>query len=103
MLIQTHSDILVVGLAADGQEAVELALKLRPDVVVLDVSMPRLSGIEAARQIVAALPETRVIGLTMFEDQERHEALHAAGAVQCLTKGRSSSHLVTAIRHHAAG
>jgi len=102
LLLEAQADIAVVGLASDGQEAVALARQLQPQVLVMDISMPRLNGIEATRQIIASLPEIRVIGLSMSEDPERKEEMRAAGAVTCLSKGGSPRALVAAIRKAVA-
>src|SRR3954471_22002950 len=71
----------VVGTARDGEEAVALALELRARVIVMDVSMPRMDGVEATRQIMHSAPDTRVVILTGHADQERAEAAMRAGAV----------------------
>jgi DNA-binding NarL/FixJ family response regulator len=69
-ILAASADMEVVAEASDGNEAVEKSLKTKPDVVVLDVSMPRLSGIEAARRIHEALPAARILVLTMHDDEE---------------------------------
>jgi two-component system, NarL family, response regulator DegU len=94
----------VVGLAADGQEAVERALALRPDVVLMDVQMPRVNGVEATAQLTAALPEARVIILTTFDyDEYVFEAIKA-GARGYLLKDTPADELLTIIRRvHAGG
>ena len=84
-------------MAADGQEAVTLAGTLRPHVVIMDVSMPRLDGIVATRQIVANWPQVKVIGLTMHADDATREAMRAAGAFDCLAKSDPTEILVGAI------
>jgi PAS domain S-box-containing protein len=96
-------DVKVVGAVSDGQAAVELALAVHPDVVMMDVVMPGLGGVEATRQIVARLPETRVIGLSMHEAGQMAQAMQEAGAVAYLQKDISSEALVAAIRQCAAG
>jgi DNA-binding NarL/FixJ family response regulator len=88
----------VVGLAADGQEGIELADKLQPQVVLMDVNMPRLDGIQATRQIAAAWPRIKVIGLTMHGDESCFEAMRSAGAVDCLAKNGPTETLLHAIR-----
>ena len=75
-----NAGIEVVGSAADGSEAVELALRERPDLCVLDVRMPRLSGIEAARRISQTVPETRILLLTVAPNEEDARASAEAGA-----------------------
>ncbi len=97
-LIQEHSDIAVIGEACDGQMAVEMARELKPDVVIMDVSMPQLNGIEATRRIVAELPQVRVIGLSMHERETMAAAMRQAGASAYLPKGGPSEPLIAAIR-----
>lgn len=97
-LLRNHPDILVVGQAADGQEALELARRLRPDVIVMDVTMPRMNGIDATAAILREMPEIRVIGLSMHEMQDMSHAMLAAGARAYLTKGGPSAELLKAIR-----
>ncbi len=97
-LLGEESDIQIVGEAADGQEAVELAPKLLPDVILMDLSMPQLNGVEATRAIHNDYPDIRIIGLSMFEEADRAQALRDAGAVNYLTKSGPSSDLIAAIR-----
>ena len=99
-LISDEPDIEVVGQAADGQEAVELAARLLPDVILMDVSMPRLNGVEATRVIRNEFAEIRIIGLSMFEDIERAQAMRDAGAVDYLAKSGPAEVLINAIRAH---
>ena len=94
-LLGEQPDFDVVGEASDGQEAVDMALTIRPDVVVMDVSMPALDGVEATRVLLAQLPAIRVIGLSMHEDEKIATAMYAAGAVCFLTKGDCADALVT--------
>ncbi len=97
-LLNVEGGIDVVGEAADGVEAVELARSLQPDVVIMDIAMPRMNGIEATRQITSEMPGLRVIGLSMHEDETIAAAMREAGAVAFLTKGRPSDVLVSTIR-----
>ncbi|MBL7258942.1 response regulator [Paractinoplanes lichenicola] len=93
----------VVGEAADGHEAVRLAERLRPDVILMDLRMPRVDGIEATRRILAAAPTTRVVMLTTFgEDAEVYGALRA-GAVGYLLKDGAPEAMVDAVRRAARG
>jgi PAS domain S-box-containing protein len=101
ILLETERDLEVVGEAQDGEEAVTLALALRPDVVVMDVSMPKLNGVEATRRIHASLPDASVIGLSMFDEAAIELALREAGASAYLTKGGPSDDLVRSIREAA--
>lgn len=96
-LLREQAGIEVVIEARDGQEAVDLALEARPDVVIMDVTMPRMDGIEATRRIMAQLPRTRVIGLSMHEDAEAMRAIREAGASHYLRKDVASDLLVAAI------
>lgn len=97
-LLREQGDIEVVAQAADGAAAVELAHRTRPHVVVMDVTMPRLNGIEATRRIRRDLPEVRVIGLSMHDDQGMVAAMHDAGAADYIPKGSPSDALIAAIR-----
>lgn len=97
-LILTARGIDVVGVAADGVEAVAAVRRLRPDVVLLDIRMPNMDGLEAARRILAEAPDCRVIMLTTFDlDQYVYAAL-AAGASGFLLKDVTPEHLAAAVR-----
>jgi CheY-like chemotaxis protein len=96
-LISGQPDIQVVGEAANGREAVELARQLRPDVIVMDISMPEMDGIEATRRIKAELPEVRIIGLSMFEDEQSTRNMLGANADAFIAKTASSAELLKAI------
>ena len=99
MILKAEPDLEVVGEAADGVEAVEGAIRLRPDVVLMDIRMPTLDGLEATRRILATPdPRPRVIVLTTFDlDAYVYEALRV-GASGFLLKDAPEDHLVTAIR-----
>ncbi len=97
-LLAEETDIEVVGEAADGQEAVDKAAKLLPDVILMDVSMPKLNGIEATRAIRNEFSDIRIIGLSMFGDDERAQAMRDAGAVEYLTKSGQADALINVIR-----
>lgn len=97
-LLEEEPDMEVIAQASDGQMAVELALRTQPDVIVMDVTMPRLNGVEATRRITAELPDVRVIGLSMHEQDEMAQAMREAGATAYLPKGDSSDALITTIR-----
>lgn len=93
----------VVAEAGDGHEAVEKALTTHPDVAVLDITMPRLDGLEAARRIRRALPRTRVLVLTMHEDEEYVLRMVRAGASGYLVKDGAAAELVAALRALRSG
>lgn len=88
----------VVGEASNGLEAIELCETLEPDIVLMDLMMPEMDGIEATRAITAAHPQTRVIVLTSFEDGDNVNAALDAGAISFLTKNISASDLTAAIQ-----
>jgi len=91
-------DIEVVGEASNGQMAIELTRQLMPDVILMDVSMPVMSGIEATRVIHAENPEVKVIGLSMFEASEQADIMRQAGAVNYLCKRGPLDIMLKAIR-----
>lgn len=96
-LLGFESDIEVVGEAADGAEAVALAAALKPDVILMDINMPRLNGIEATRIIHRQQPDVCVIGLSMFDDDLHAREMLNAGAVAYLSKSGPPSELIAAI------
>jgi DNA-binding NarL/FixJ family response regulator len=102
-LLEAQSDIRVVGAAADGVDAVAKAAQLKPDVVVMDISMPDMNGVEAARRIHAARAETRIVMLSMHSDAEHVYRALEAGATGYLLKNSAGSELVTAVRAVHAG
>ena len=102
-LLAEHPDIEVVGDAADGQSAIDRARELEPAIVVMDVEMPGMGGIEATRRVLAALPSIRVIGLSLHEDRHFAAAMRAAGASGYLRKDRLHEELAQALRAVAAG
>jgi DNA-binding NarL/FixJ family response regulator len=97
------ADVTVVGEAASGDEAVELARKLEPDVILMDIKMPGLNGIEATRKILQAYPRVGVLVLTMFEDDDSVFAALRAGAKGYLLKDSGGEGVVHAIRAVASG
>lgn len=102
-VLRTSNDCVVVGEAKDGIEAIERAMTLRPDIAVVDISMPRLSGIEVTRRIVTQLPRTRVLVLTMHEEEEYVLHMIRAGAAGYLVKRAATAELLAAVRAIAAG
>jgi DNA-binding NarL/FixJ family response regulator len=97
-LIRHEPDMEVVGEAGNGEEAVALATKLRPDVVIMDIAMPKLNGIEATKQIKALLPDTAVLILTAYDSDQYIFALLEAGAAGYLLKNIRGSELIDAVR-----
>jgi len=88
----------IVGQAADGRQAVLMTRQLQPDVVIMDISMPELNGIEATRIITGENPHVRIIGLSMHQQEDMASAMLAAGAERYLTKGGPAEDLVRAVR-----
>ena len=97
-LLMAEADLAVVGEAQNGRLAVELTKKLRPAVVVMDLAMPQLNGLEATRQILLAVPATKVLILSAHNDDEYVESVIAAGATGYLLKQSSAHILAEAIR-----
>ena len=97
-LLKAEADLVVVGEAQNGRLAVELTKKLHPDVVVMDLAMPQLNGLEATRQILLAVPATKVLILSAHNDDEYVESVIAAGATGYLLKQSSAHILAEAIR-----
>jgi len=98
MILDAEPDLEVVAEAADGRETVERALETRPDLVLMDIRMPLLDGIEATRQLLAALPATRVLILTTFDLDEYVVEAFRTGASGFLLKTAPPQHLVAAVR-----
>lgn len=96
-LLSTRPEINVVGEASDGLEAVELVQRLDPDVVLMDVTMPRLNGIDATRVLHKQHPNIRIIGLSMHDSREIADAMTHAGAIGFLTKGGPPQGVIDAI------
>lgn len=97
-LIAEHADLQVIGEAGDGQQAVELALRLKPDVVLMDIRMPVLTGAEATRRIQAEAPEVKVVVLTAYDEPPYLLALRQAGAAAYLLKTAEGDVILSAIR-----
>lgn len=102
-LLEREADLEVVGEAADGAQAVALVERLRPDVAIMDISMPVMTGIEATRQIKASHPNTAILILTAYDDDQYIFALLEAGAAGYLLKDVPSAEVVRAVRSVHAG
>lgn len=102
-LLESECDIEVVGDAADGRQAVAMVQKLRPDVVIMDIAMPLLNGMEATRQILQVIPAAKVIILSAHSDDAYIEKMTALGAVGYLLKQTSAHYLAEAIREVMKG
>jgi DNA-binding NarL/FixJ family response regulator len=96
-LLAGEPGLTVCGEAADGRQAIEKAQELRPDVVVLDISMPGLNGLETMRQILRKLPQTKVLILTVHESEELATSLLRAGAHGCVLKSDAARDLMMAV------
>ena len=97
-LLEKEPGIAVVGEAANGAEAVSLTREMRPSVVIMDIEMPEMNGIEATRQIIAEMPEIRVIGLSMHTETDVEESMRQAGASAFVAKDSAFERLAAAIR-----
>lgn len=102
-ILDNVPDIEVVGQACDGHEAVEQAKTLRPDIVLMDVSMPNLNGLEATVQVLAHKPDTGIIMLTMIENNDSLFAAMRAGARGYILKGADKAEMLKTIRSVAEG
>lgn len=98
MILNSQDDLQVVGEASTGREALEAARRLKPRVVVMDISMPDMNGIEATKKIRAELPDVQVLGLTMHEEDSYVFELLKAGAAGYVLKRAAAEDLVTAVR-----
>jgi two-component system, NarL family, response regulator NreC len=102
-LIQAEPDMLVIGEATDSNEVVRLAETLRPDIIIMDINMPGLGGLEATQQIVRLMPQVRILILTLHEDEGMWRAAMSAGAAGYITKRSADDELIHAIRVVARG
>jgi two-component system, NarL family, response regulator NreC len=102
-LLESQSDMEVVGEAADGREALEIAREIRPDLVVMDIAMPGVGGLEAARRIKAEFPEVRILILTMLEDDRYFFQAICAGTSGFIVKGALPVDFLSAVRAVAQG
>ncbi|RJQ56038.1 MAG: PAS domain S-box protein [Desulfobacteraceae bacterium] len=97
-MLNSHPDIQIVAEAGDGEAAVQLARKHKPDVILMDIGMPKMNGIEATRIIHSKMPEIRIIALSMFEDSDIAAVVSEAGAAAYLTKTGNTKALLATIR-----
>src|SRR2546426_217194 len=102
-LLQAEEDIVIVGEAETGRQAIQLAKELEPDVVVMDIAMPLLNGLEATRQIIKEVPSAKVLILSSYSDDEYVQQLSEAGAVGYLLKQTAAADLIKAIREARKG
>lgn len=102
-LLEREADLEVVGEAGDGEEAVNLVTKLKPDVAIIDIAMPKLNGIEATKQIKALCPATAVLILTAYDNDQYIFALLEAGAAGYLLKNVRGQEVIEAVRAVHAG
>jgi len=103
LVLEMQPDLQVVGEAGDGQEAVEKARALRPDLVLMDIAMPRLNGVEATRRIKRYCPETKVVALTQYQDREYVLPILQAGADGYILKQSDSQELVKGVHDALRG
>jgi DNA-binding NarL/FixJ family response regulator len=103
MLLRSSPNFTIVAEATNGEEAVRMAEKHKPDVAIMDISMPKLDGIEATKMIKQSLPETRIVILTVHEDEEYVYQILRAGASGYLLKNAGKKEIFEAIRSAVAG
>lgn len=103
LLLESEEGIEVVGEALDGREAIKMAKELKPDIVLMDIAMPGIDGLEATRKIKAAQPNTEILVLTMHRSEEYFFEMLKSGASGYILKGAETSDLIQGIRTVAAG
>ena len=99
ILLDDHHDVEIVGEAADGEEAVSLAMQCQPDIVIMDLNMPKLNGAEATARIKQQLPEVIVIGLSIQQGASLERLMKQAGAIALLTKELAETQLYPAMKN----
>jgi two-component system invasion response regulator UvrY len=97
-ILEEAGDMKVVGEASDGDEAIKIVRKLEPDVILMDVNMPGMGGIEATRRVLRLYPDAKVIALTVLDDDPFPARLNEAGAIGYLTKGCPAKEMIDAVR-----
>lgn len=103
MWLEKQQDLEVIAEANDGKEAVDIAAMLQPDIVIMDISMPKINGLEATRQIISKCPDTEVLALTVHADTEHIHGMLQVGASGYLMKNVSGEEVVHAVRAVFAG
>jgi DNA-binding NarL/FixJ family response regulator len=103
MWLEKQQDLEVQAEASNGKEIIEIATKLQPDIVIMDISMPKVNGLEATRQIISKCPRTEVLALTVYTDTEHINGMLQAGARGYISKNASAEEIVHAVRAIAAG
>jgi two-component system response regulator NreC len=103
MLLENERDIEIIGEAASAREAIETALRIKPTVILMDIGLPDLSGIDATREIKKLMPEVSIVALTIHEDEEYFFKMLEAGATGYVPKRAAPEELLTAIRAAAMG
>ena len=103
MLLENERDVEIIGEAASAREAIEAAMRLKPNVILMDIGLPDLSGIDATRQIKKLAPDSAIVALTIHEDEEYFFKMLEAGATGYVPKRAAPEELLTAIRAAATG
>lgn len=103
MLLENEGDMEIIGEAASAREAIEVALRIKPNVILMDIGLPDLSGIDATREIKKRCPEVSIVALTIHEDEEYFFKMLEAGATGYVPKRAAPEELLTAIRAAAIG
>src|SRR5512136_2716021 len=101
--LRAYDDLKLVGEAKNGLEALDLCHQKKPDVILMDLMMPEMDGIQATRAILAEYPDTKIIAMTSFEDEQLVQGVLAAGAISYLIKNVTSEELAKAIRDAVSG